>query len=162
VNLENILASTVIAAFVAAIVSIISTHLDNRSKSNDSVCLFRYTKLYEIVLELSKANNEVNMKENNKIGTNSEHSALNEIFTKFMFNLNNLINSYSFAKPLVDEEYWADIEVKLTASVEILKKTNHTSKDLMALTEFDESIKAAEKCFHSAVEKQMKSLLKTR
>ena len=139
-----LLTSTVFAA-VAALISIINTFLINKSKSNDSLRLFRYTKLYEILHEL--ANNEIN--------TNNPLAAIDD-------RRRNIVRSCGLAKSLVDKKYWEDIDEKINTTNEILIKMINTRLSGELGDDFNKSIGEMELCFNLAVERQMKILLKSR
>jgi len=48
-NWEIVITASVIASLVSGVFILVKTILDNRAKKNDSIRLFKYTKLYEIL-----------------------------------------------------------------------------------------------------------------
>ncbi|MCL2361917.1 MAG: hypothetical protein FWC73_08915 [Defluviitaleaceae bacterium] len=152
--IESIMAPTVIAALIAAAVGIFTTTISlilalisNKSKSNDSVRLFRYTKLYEILHELAHTNMAIDNK---------------SAFAIVDARRENLLRSYGMAKPLVSEEYWADIDVKINLNKELLIEIIETGLFNEFYEDYNKSVGIMELDFNSAIEKQMKALLKSK
>jgi hypothetical protein len=92
-----IFTSTVVAAIVTAIFNVIKTILDNKAKTNDSIRLFRYTKLHEILSDYL-------------LKLYTERDKDEELPLIIPNRKNNLFNSYILAKPLVNKEYWENID----------------------------------------------------
>ena len=136
---KTLLASTVVAAIITAIINIVKSIMDNKAKASESVKTFRYTKLYEIVIEWQKNNSE-----SVKVSPSGEIDALgNEIGRN-----NNLQKCYQLAKPLVDKKYWGDIEIHLLEYnelvLQVVKQFAYTIEHVKQLTE---SNGKAEECF---------------
>jgi len=184
-NWATILTSVVVAAVVTAIIGIIKTLLDNRSKSNDSVRLFRYTKLYEIFSEYLKADTEIR-----EAASNPPETPYIILTAKYRM---NILNSYDLSKALVDKEFWGNIESEFDdasksyllarkdyfdyldetlqkAEIEAEGKNWSDSAEInlqsLKLTyreseiKFAESVLSLKKKFKSAIEQQMGTLLK--
>ena len=146
-NWTTVLTSTVFAAVIAALISIINTLLINKLKSDDSLRLFRYTKLYEISYELRKANME--MRESVPLDILSIRRA-------------NIMSSYTMARPLVDEEYWGGIDKIIEDNRKIVLEILETDSPDKFINDLNESLGILERCFNAAVDMQMKVLLKSR
>ena len=145
---KTILASTVLAAVITAAINIVKTIMDNKAKQDDSIRLFRYTKLYEIVVDWQKCNSEAKVDSTYEIARN-----------------HNLVQHFQLARPLVDQMHWGDIEAWLKKCKEIKIKTiNAFQKDEpnQWISTFIECNGRAEECFSAAIEKQMKILLKSK
>jgi len=143
----TILTSTVVAALVTAIISAVKSFMDSRAKSNDSVRLFGYTKLYEIMHELSKENME---------------SSGKTYFVARTVYRENIIRACGMAKPLVEKKYWLNIDVKIDLGGRYLADIHETNLIDAFIEGYDESINALEAAFNLAVEAQMKLLLKSK
>ena len=143
----TVLTSTVFAAATAALIGIINTFLINKSKSNDSLRLFRYTKLYEILHELTKANGEISEK---------------DWMIALTVRKQNIVRSCGMARPLVNKEYWGDIDAKIETTNRILIEIIETGLIRELSEDFNKAIAETETAFNLAVEKQMRTLLKSR
>lgn len=53
-NSETILTSVVVSAFITTTFNLIESIMDNKSRRSDAIRVFRYTKLYEIMVDLQK------------------------------------------------------------------------------------------------------------
>ena len=97
-NLETIITATVVAAFISGAYSLIKSFIDNKAKRNDSILLFKYTKLYEIISNLQT--------QNDMIGFNAETGATKVELDR----VKNLQMSFALAKPLLNPRYYNDFE----------------------------------------------------
>jgi len=149
-----LLSSAVVAAIVTAIINIVKTLIDNKAKTNDSIRLFKYTKLYEILCDQQSKND----------------SYVGDRWWIEIFRNKTLQQSYTLAKPLVDQKYWCDIDDAFEAikmiKIEQIETTLNVSKGILAATELDHIqlrlIRAngkIEELFETAVHNQMKQLL---
>lgn len=145
-----ILSSTVIAAFISALVGLFKTYVDNKSKRDDAVALFRYTKLYEISAEWHIKNYNIDSKDSLSIELERNR---------------NLVNCYCLAQPLIYKEYLGDIEKLLDQIKDIKLKMSENIEDqdkvhenLLQLIQTNGS---AEKYLELAIYKQMTVLLRT-
>jgi len=146
---ETLLASTVVAAIVAAAINIVKTLLDNKAKTNDSVRLFRYTKLYEILVNWQKKNLSVDRDCN-----------MNEI------ERNQAVQQYyTLAKPLVEREYWNNIDDifshTLKLKIELIDTIAANNENLISEINLHliKENGRVEELFVTAIHKQMAELL---
>ena len=85
------------ATLVAALIGFISAVHINKSKTNDSLQLFRYTKLYEISHELARENRK---------------ALIESLLSIFSTRKENIVKCCGLAKLLIDKEFWSDIDEK--------------------------------------------------
>ena len=140
-----ILTSVVVAALITAIMNVIKSMLDNRAKTRDSVQLFRYTKLHEILTDWQLKNYAIE----------PDASGAAELKRN-----QNLQHCYAQARPLVSKKYWRDIDERFSdmssLKVELIKSSD---RDIMRhLLERNGRLEAQ---FVEAVQLQMEELLRT-
>jgi len=99
--LELILAGTFISAILSTTCVVITTIINNKSKKNEAIKLFKYTKLYEIISDL---------KSQDKL-LHSEVTDTGEIKQKINFSrIDYLYKSYSLAKPFLNALYYDSLD----------------------------------------------------
>ena len=153
-NWETIITATVVAAFISGVYSIIKSLIDNRAKRSDSILLFKYTKLYEIISTLQT--------QNDMIRFNAETGG-----TKIELDrIKNLQMSYALARPLLNPKHYDDFK-KGFDNVTQLKveyiESYKTLSDAEKIKIIERLIKAngeMEEKFESAVHDELSRLLR--
>ena len=138
------------SAVVAALVSVIKSIIDNKAKRNDSIVLFRYTKLYEAVSDLQMRNENIDVNKPHTVELERSH---------------NIQKSYSLARPLIDSDLLVGIDNAFSdvkdAKLELIKLCNQESVH-EGIIRLIEATGRAEKLFELATRKQLERLLKTK
>lgn len=143
------LTSVVTSAVITAIFSLIKSNIDNQSKRNDALTLFRYTKLYEIMVELQKKNQDI-----------TEEDSLHVEFARNQ----NLVKGFTLARPLVDEKLWGNISDLFNEVTNLKIKMFENATEQEKLCEYVKLLiitnGQAEICLENAIHRQMVLLLK--
>ena len=151
-----VLTSTVIAALITAIISLVIAIMNNKAKTSDAVRTFRYTKLHEIMVDWQDDRPEFTLESpdvaSSVINHNLELKRHNE-------------KHYQKAKPLVDLMHWGDFEViweEISVTYDETTKTIQEKRNFSSelINEFTQKNSSVEERFASAIEKQMRALLK--
>ena len=141
-------AAAVFVALITAILTIVKTFIDNKAKRRDAERLFRYTKLFEILIRLQEAEGE---KSNNET----------EFWGKEYNRSTNILICYTLAKPLLATKYWNDMDnilknisnQKIRIINELVNKTTPSGLPLLELNGKGRDL------FISTIQSQMVDLL---
>ena len=146
---ETILTSVVLSTGITAIFNLITSNINNKSQRNDSVMLFRYTKLYEIMVDLQKKNQDITGDDSLSIELDRSQ---------------NLVTSFALARPLVDEKLWENINDLFNEVTNLKIKIIKNSTESKKIYEYTQLLiktnGQAEICLENAIHKQMALLLK--
>ena len=152
-NWETIITATVVAAFISGIYSLIKSFIDNKAKRNDSILLFKYTELYEIVSNL-QAQNDI-------ISFNADTGATKVELDR----VKNSQMSYALAKPLLSPKHYEDFKAGFD-SITQLKidyiRNHNTLSDTEKLKSVEQLIEAngkMEEQFETVVHDELLRLL---
>lgn len=149
-NSETILTSVVVSAFITTTFNLIESIMDNKSRRSDAIRVFRYTKLYEIMVDLQKKNKEITG--NNSLAI---ELARNQ----------NLTKSFSLARPLINEDLWGNINEIFNEITNIKIRIIESSSEQEKLNEYTKHLikinGQAEEYIETTIQKQMAMLLNT-
>ena len=148
-------ASTGVATAIAAI-PLVKSLIDNKAKANDAIKSFRYTKLHEIVVDWQE--NMPNLSLKGVKGAKVNEKVVNHYLERCV----ELGKRFNIAKPLVDD--WDNVENKLKRLSGFQDKALEEHAQGSFGQEFVQNFiyagNEAEQSFISAIEKQMRALLK--
>ena len=102
-NWETIITASAVASLVSGVFMLVKTLLDNQAKKNDSIRLFKYTKLYEILSDWYNKADELGGKAE-EISYADEGAWENfklDIMRNEPIRVEQLKKAYKLAKPLI-------------------------------------------------------------
>ena len=113
-NWEIVITASVIASLVSGVFILVKTILDNRAKKNDSIRLFKYTKLYEILSDWYNIVDELGGKVEKIAYEDSEswNKIELDIIQTEPIRIEQLKKSYKLAKPLISQKHQKILDEK--------------------------------------------------
>ena len=158
-NWTTVLTSTVFAAAIAAIITLVKTSIDNKAKTNDAIKSFRYKKLHETVVDWQNKYPKLELDVPNP--SNDAQLILNHSLQR----LDVLAKYCQIAAPLIDKTKWDNTKEQLQALEAIqrclVKKARTGAEfDVVALSNFAKKLDDVENDFAFVIEAQMRALLK--
>ena len=153
-----VLTAAVFAAIVTSVTNLIISIANGhrlkkieKQKQQNEIDKYRYTRLYELIFNWHKFDSEFS-------GESASEIATNRLVNSFLDN----IGRYEIAKPLLDDLYKKDLDIKLQRGQEELTKLIDASKSTDYSAVFSDYVKISSEfsdALKGAINKQLEILL---